>query len=263
MLAIMEGMYYINKTVKYMKAKHFLTCLSLLAAALAAGCSSFGGQMQTTQSTISVQGTGTVSVRPDMIQMTISMIKVEQTTRRAQEEVNRMVRQALAILKDSGVEDKNISTASLSFSSEYDYYSGRRELLGQKAEQRITFSIEDIQNDEDKVSRIIDQLIGINGIELNQISFNVKNNTEYFVRSRELAYQKAVEKANQYAALSGLKVVKVLSVSEDGYQQPMPIYNRMANQAVFAEASMDAGSTTVPTGELEVTTRILVVFLLE
>jgi uncharacterized protein YggE len=151
----------------------------------------------------------------------------------------------------------------LAFSSEYEYTS-RRILVCQRASQGITFSIDNIITDNEKVSKIIDQLIEINGIELNQINFNVKNNTEYFVRSRELALEKAVEKATQYAELSKLKIKKVLSVSEEGYQQTSPMNRRAMNQVLEEAAQLDsAGSTTVPTGELEITTRILVVFLLE
>jgi uncharacterized protein YggE len=196
--------------------------------------------------------------------MSVTLSNVASTTRTAQEEVSRMVRQALTILKEAGIQDKNISTASLTFSSEYEY-TNRRILVGQRAEQRITFSIDDIKQDNEKVSGIIDQLIQINGIELNQINFSVKNNTEYFVKSRDLAFQKAVEKADQYAELSKLKIIKVLSISEEGNQQISPINNRLMNQQLFygAEMAGDAGSTIVPAGELEITSRILVVFILE
>jgi len=215
------------------------------------------------QSTISVYGTGTVSVQPDMIQMSITLSKVAQTTKAAQDEVSRMVRQALNILKEANIEDKNINTASLSFSSEYEY-TNKRVLVGQRAEQRITFSIEDINND--KASEIIDRLIQINGIELNQVIFSVKNTTEYFVKSRELAYKKALEKANQYAELSNLKVDKVLSIADQGTQQVSPMSNRLMNQQFMADAMTTAreeASTILPMGELEITTNILAVFLLK
>jgi len=233
--------------------------VSLLIIFFVSGCNN----SQQNQSTISVFGTGTVLAQPDMIQMTITLSNVAQSTRTAQEAVNRMVRQALEILKINGIEDKNISTASLTFRSEYEYTT-RRILVGQRAEQILTFSIDNINNDieNEKVSRIIDQLIQINGIEMNQINFGVKNNTEYFIRSRELAYQKAVEKANQYAELSNLKIIRVLSITEEVHQQHTPI-NRLTNQLVYAEAARDAGSTIVPTGELEITTNIFVVFALK
>jgi len=252
-----------------MKAKHFSALvLALIVATFALGCASgcnrgIGPQ---NPSTISVSGIGTVSARPDVIQMSIALSKVAPTTKMAQEEVNRMVRQAMKILKDANIEDKNINTASLRFSSEYDYSKHPRILIGQKAEQGITFSIEGINNDSAKASGIIDQLIQINGIELNQVNFSVKNPTEYFVKSRELAYKKAVEKANQYAELSKLKIVKVLSISENGFQPISPIQNRLYNQrAVFAEVAEQAAAdaTVLPVGELEITTNISVVFSLE
>jgi len=232
----------------------------ILVVIFTSGCNS----KQNDPSTISVFGTGTVLVQPDVLQKSITLSNVAQTTRVAQETVNRMVRQALTILKDAGIEDKNISTASLTFRSEYEW-TNRRILIGQRAEQVLTFTIENINNESEneKVSRILDQLIQINGIELNQINFDVKNNTEYFIRSRELAFQKAVEKANQYAELSNLKIIKVQSISEEGNQRFLPVSNRLTNQLAVREMAAEDSSAIIPTGELEITTNILVVFLLE
>ena len=234
-------------------------CFLFAVILLVSGCE----KKPVKESTISVFGIGTVLVQPNMVQMNITLSNTAQTTKSAGEEVSKMVRQALAVLKNAGIEDKNISTASLTFNSEYEY-AGRRILIGQKAEQRLSFIIEGINNDDEKVSAIIDNLIMINGIEINRINFNVKDNTEYYIRSRELAFQKAVEKAQQYADLSGLKIVKVLNVSEEQYPNYAP-----GGNAIFAQYNYDAAvsegynSTIIPTGELEITTRIFVEFLME
>jgi len=243
-----------------MKTKPFFIFFLLITVVFLPGCRK---ARQEKQSTISVFGTGTVLAQPDMIQMGITLSNTAQTTKAAQEEVSKMVRQALAVLKDAGIEDKNIMTASLNFRSEYEY-TNRRILIGQRAEQSISFSVDNIDNNSERVSEIIDNLIQINGIELNQINFSVKNNTEYFSRSRELAFQKAVEKAEQYAKLSNRKIAKVLQVSEDANQMVLPMSNRFMNNRVAYEADVSntAGSTIVPSGELEITTRILVEFLL-
>jgi uncharacterized protein YggE len=244
-----------------MKTKPFYIFFLIITVMFLFGCEKTN---QNNQSTISIFGTGTVLAQPDIVQMRITLSNVAQTTKMAQDEVNKMVGQALAILKAAGIEDKNIMTASLTFRSEYEYTS-RRILVGQIAEQSITFSVDNINNNGERVSEIIDKLIQINGIELNQINFSVKNNTDYFVRSRELAFQKAVEKAEQYAELSNLKIVKVLKISEDINQQMSPMNNRLMNNSMDyqMEASSDTASTIVPVGELEITTRIFVEFLLE
>ena len=196
--------------------------------------------------------------------MGITLSNVAQTTKAAQEEVSRTVRQALGILKDAGIEDKNIMTASLTFRSEYEY-TQRRILIGQRAEQSINFTVDNLNENSERVSEIIDRLIQINGIELNQIKFSVKNNTEQFIKSRELAFQKAVEKAEQYAELSNLKIIKVLNISEDVNQGMWHMNNRLMNNTMDyqMEARSTAASTIVPTGELEITTRIFIEFLLE
>ena len=231
--------------------------LSVLVIFFAASCNS-----AETQSVITVYGTGTVMAQPDMVQMIISLSETAPTTWKAQTEVNAKVKEALLILKEAEIEDKNISTASLLFSPEYDWGQGRI-LLGQKAEQTINFFINDIKNDDGKISKIIDKLIQINGIELRHIAFNVKESAELYVRSRELAYQKALDKAVQYAELSGLKIVKTLTISEDGNLQIFPS-NVMRNQGnAFLSMDAAAGSSVsvVPSGELEITTTILVSFL--
>jgi uncharacterized protein YggE len=211
------------------------------------------------QSIITVSGLGTVMAQPDTVQMSISLNKTAPTTSEAQREVNVMVRQALAILQDAGVEEKNISTASLRFYPEYEWGNTGRTLLGQKAEQIISFSLSSI--DSNTVSNIIDQLIQINGIELQQMFFNVKDNAEFYVRSRELAYRNALEKAEQYAELSGQKIVKPLTIREDGAIPIIP-RNQMRGGKMMMEAAMpDAGGSAVlPTGEMEITSRIVIEF---
>ncbi|MCL2067492.1 MAG: SIMPL domain-containing protein [Treponema sp.] len=243
-----------------MKAKKSFLLL-VLAAIFIFGCDK-GNQKN--QSTISVLGTGTVLAQPDIIQVRITLSNVAVTTKAAQDEVSRMIRQALAIIKDAGIEEKNITTASLTFGSEYEYTT-RRILIGQKAEQGITFSVDNADGNSERFSEIIDKLIMINGIELNYINFNVKDNTDYFIRSRELAFQKAQEKAKQYAELSNLKIVRVLNISEEIGQHISPMSNRFMNNSMEYQmgAARDASSTIVPMGELEITTRIFVEFLLE
>jgi uncharacterized protein YggE len=246
-----------------MRTTHFIAGLLLLSILLLPACTVKTKPDQ--QSTISVNGIGTVAAQPDIMQLSITLSNVSKTTKAAQDEVSKKVKQVLSILKEEKIEDKYITTASLNFRSEYEYTQYRRVLVGQRAEQVISFTIDEINNDNERAPRIIDKLITINGIELNQINFSIKNNTEYFTKSRDLAYQKAYDKASQYAKLANLKIVKVLNLSEEGNQYFEPISNRYArNQLMEAETIMDVGGSTVlPTGDLEITTRVSVVFLVK
>lgn len=232
----------------------------VLAVILMSGCRQSMQPQQ--QSTVSVAGTGTVAVAPDMVRVNIALSHTAQKTRQAQYAVNNAVAPVLAILKSEGVEDKDVSTSSLTFNPEYEYRPQRRVLVGQRVEQRIEFVIHDIRDNSEKVSRIIDQLADVDGIELNGIHFDVNDKAAHFTQSRELAFAKARQKAEEYAALSGLRVTQVLGISEEGAQHFSPM---QSNQMRFEIQAADkaASSSILPSGEMEITTRIEVVFLLE
>jgi len=218
---------------------------------------------RTFDSNITVSGTGTIYAQPDNAQLTISLYHVARTTKLAQDEVSKKARRVMDILKKNNIEDKNISTASLSFRSEYDYRNVGRVFLGQRAEQRLTISVEGIKEDADLLSRIIDEVSEINGIDLENIYFNVKNNTEFFARSRELAFQKAMDKAKQYANLAGLEIVKVTNIAEEGNQYYSPFaYAGTMNRAMATNEALlsksDAGMSVLPSGEFEITSRVMI-----
>jgi uncharacterized protein YggE len=231
--------------------------LVLLFTVLALGCAK-----EKDQSTVSVIGVGTVLAQPDMIQINTSISQISPTTRQAQEAVNIRVGQVLGMLKAENVDDKNISTPSLRFTQEYAWRTDRQVLIGQKVEQIITFSVNDIRQDSEKVSRILDRITEIENVALNNINFSIKNNQELFIQSRELAYQKALDKATQYAELSGLKIIKPLNISESDNAQIFSTNGRIM-KSIAETAEGDSESTILPTGELEITSRITVVFLLK
>jgi len=234
---------------------------ALLAAAFFLVLSLPGCATSGRQGTVTVSGHGIARAQPDAIRMTIALRHIAPTTREAQAQVNGMVGQALEILRAFGVEERNIATAALRFSTEYDWGGpqGRR-LLGQRAEQIISFSIEDIGSGN-PASEIIDRLIGINGIELQGMQFGIRDAARLRAEARELAYLDALEKARQFAELSGQRIVRTLSVAEEGAAQQRQAM-AMDDMRVAAEAAPAAfGATELPAGELEISARVLVEFL--
>jgi uncharacterized protein YggE len=242
-----------------MKATNFLTLVLVTVAMV--GCV-LPSARQKQPSTITVSGEGTVSVAPDMVRMTVYMSNVAKTTREAQEAVSRMTAQVLAILKEAGIDDKDIQTASLRFNPEYEWRNDKRVLVGQSAEQSIGFSVRDIAGNTEKAPRLIDRISGIDGITMNRMYFSVADNTPHLVRSRELAFEKALQKAEQYASLAGMKVGRVFSVVEDGASPTTPFSPASFRQYSFSEFSEDF-TIELPAGEIEISTGISAVFLLE
>jgi len=240
------------------KTSHFVPVLVLALAALTLqGCG--GGD-----NIVAVSGVGTVRVRPDTVRMAVLLRHTAETTREAQQEVTGMVKQALEVLRLSGVEERNIVTTSLRFSPEYEWGPQGRAFLGQKAEQALSFSIRD-SGDDGAASEIIDRLIGINGIELTGMQFSVGETDGLNQRARELAYLDALGKAGQFAELSGRRIVKAAGIFEDGVS-PSParqISARTPSPVMFAAADSEStAGTALPSGETEITARISVEFIM-
>jgi len=234
------------------------TALVFIAVFLLFGCKE---KKQDEHSTVLVSGIGIVLVQPDMVQMNINTSYTAQTMQQAKREVDTKMQQIMNILKADNIEDKDIKTVSLNYDREIEYINGRNVLIGQRAEQTIVVTLNDIVNNPNRLPEMLDKLTAIDRVIIRNIIFDTKDKTELFSQSRELAYQKALDKANQYAELTGHKIVKTLRVSEERNRDILraPAHSNVAYDA----AGYSTGASAVPTGEQEVITEIIVTFLME
>jgi len=232
--------------------------LVLFAVFLLIGCKE---KKQEDHSTVLVSGIGIVLVQPDMVQMNINTSYTAQTMQQAKREVDTKMQQIINILKADNIEDKDIKTVSLSYDREIEYMNGRNVLVGQRAHQAIVVTINDIVNSPNRLPELLDKLTAIDRVVITNIIFDTKDKTELFSQSRELAYQKALDKANQYAELTGHKIVKALRISEERNRDILRV-SALSNVA-YDGTGYSTGASQVPTGEQEVITEIIVTFLME
>ena len=224
-------------------------------------------QVQESQNSVSVSGIGTVLAQPDMVLMNVSFSHTAPTTKEAKKAVEQTIQRILKILQEENVEDKFMKTISLNYDVEYDYRSGRRVRIGQRAQQTIVVTVNDMINKPERFSSILDKITAIDRVEVQNIQFDIENKSDLFKQSRELAYQKAFDKAEQYAKLSGRKLGKVLTISE-GVSRDVTFNRMFMNNArmpfVAEQAAADYGTGfSLPTGEQGVTSEINAVFSLE
>jgi len=225
--------------------------------------SSCNPQVRESQDSVSVSGIGTVLAQPDMVLMNISFSQTAPTTKEAKKAVEQTMQQILKILQEENVEDKFIKTTSLNYDVEYDYRSGRRVRLGQRAQQTIVVTVNNMINVPERFSSILDKITAIDKVDIQDVRFDIENKTELFKQSRELAYQKAFDKAQQYAELSKRKIGKVLRISEVVSRDVAQTRAFQNNLAFKEEALSLSDNSAVPTGEQGVSSEINIVFSLE
>lgn len=222
--------------------------------------------MQESRDRISVLGTGTVLAQPDMARINIGFSYTKSTVSEAKTAAEQTLQRILGILRQENVEDKFVKTVDLNFDTEYEYRNRRRYRIGQRVQQTILVTINDMVKSPERLSSALNKITAIDNVEVHNISFDIENKTELFKRSRELAYQKALDKARQYAELSNRRLGKVLSVSEvksRDFIQNRAVQNLAANMELEAEVTEDTFDVILPTGEQGISTEINVIFSLD
>ncbi|GMO59116.1 MAG: hypothetical protein Ta2A_04890 [Treponemataceae bacterium] len=240
-----------------MKTKSF--CISIVALLIVAfPCVA---QTQQQQSTVSVSGAGSVMIQPDLVQVDIALSNIAKTTKLAKAELDKNVAIVLQIFKDVGIPDASVRTRSLTYAIEREYRAiGGYATIGQRAQQTFIVIVDDIKNAPDRFPTLLDKLAEVNSVTVNNIKFDVKDKEAIYKQSRELAYKKALDKAEQYAALSGQKVVQMLKVEES--RDNDVVFARPAPAAGVVSESAPSARASVPTGESEVKTELRAEFLL-
>lgn len=131
------------------------------------------------------------------------------------------------ILTTNLIQTRDVKTTQLSISPVYDYVNGSQVLRGQEASQTITAKVRNLAKDGTNLGRLVDQLAGIDNINLSGISFDIENKKPLSSRARDQAFEDARAKAEQYANLSGLRLGTVQSITDSSTRDfyPTPMYS--------------------------------------
>jgi uncharacterized protein len=113
-------------------------------------------------------------------------------------------------LTGAGVDRKDISTTEVSLQPQYD--SSGRAITGYRADNSIRVKI----HPADSASHVLAVIVGAGGdaTRINSVSYSIADDSQLVKDARTRAFQDAKNRAEQYAQLSGLKLDKVISISE-------------------------------------------------
>ena len=219
-----------------------------------------GSSAGSIQNSITVSGEGKITATPDIVRISLGVSELADTTKKAQHQANEKLERIISILTDNDVPERNVQTSNLSFRPEYDWKGDDgRKLVGQRVSQTLTIKIPDINTKTERVTKILDSLGEIDGLELNSVNFDIEDKKEFFSSAREQAFEKARQKAKELAQFGSVKLGKPISISEANISyNPMPYSNFARKEMVMADGM--GGGPSLPSGELDVTAKVNVVF---
>jgi len=239
--------------------KHILmAALMLGAAALPATAVAQQAQInQTIAGTrLDISATGDVTRVPDVAIITAGVVTRAMTAGSAlQQNATRMDR-VIAALKRAGVEDRDIQTSNISLNPEYTYANNQPpKINGYSASNQLTIKFRDIANS----GKILDALVAEGANQINGPNLTIDKPEAALDEARAKAVAAARARADLYARSLGMRVVRVVALSESGGNYPAPPPMPMMMRAEAAQAA----DTKIVPGEQKLSVTLSVTYELQ
>ena len=158
----------------------------------------------------------------------------------------------LAALKKAGIADRDVQTSSINLNPEYRYQDNQApQLVGYTASNQVSIRFRDIRNS----GKILDALVAQGANQINGPQFEIDQPEPVYDEARLAALKKAQARAETYAKSLGLKVRRIVSISEGGGNNFHPV-----PMAAMAKSMDRMESTAVSPGETTLSVNLDVVF---
>ena len=190
---------------------------------------------------LDVSATGKVTRVPDIAVISAGVVTRAATAVAAiQQNADRMER-VRAALKRAGIEDRDIQTSNINLNPEYRYEQNQPpQLVGYTASNQLNVRFRDIRNS----GKILDALVAEGANQINGPTLTIDKPEAALDEARGKAIAVGRARAELYARALGMRIIRLLSVSETGGYQvppPMPVMMRAEMAGQGADTKIDPG----------------------
>ncbi|MDQ3512015.1 MAG: SIMPL domain-containing protein [Pseudomonadota bacterium] len=159
----------------------------------------------------------------------------------------------IAAIRKAGIAERDIQTSGINLNPQYRYADDQPPVItGYQASNTVQVTVRDLA----RLGSTLDALVAVGANQINGPSLDVDDKQSAYDEARRSALEKAQQRARMYADALGMKVRRIVSISEGGNMgPPMPM---------MAMARMEKSSdTSVSPGENTLSANLDVVFELE
>ncbi len=190
-------------------------------------------------------------VAPDIAAISAGIVTISPNAKKALAENSKKMQKVINALIKAGVENKDIQTSSMNISPNYVH----RKNLGPKVKSYSVNNTVSVRlRDLEKVGDTIDALVSQGVNDLSGPHFSVENPDELIDQARTAALKKAQKRAKLYADAAGLKVKKIINLSER-VMRDSPIHKRMMMRGAM-EMSASSAPTPIKAGQVSLSVSI-------
>jgi len=243
------------------RSRFVLTIIASVLLAMTALAPTFSASAQSTPSptenirTITVNGTGIVTVKPDVATITLGVQNQSKSLQTAQDDNSTAAASVTKVFTDAGIDEKDIQTSGYSVYPivKYDDNGNNVGITGYNVSLTITVTVRDIT----QVGTLLDSAVGAGANQVMGISFSVDDPSTPASQARQAAVEDARAKADELARAAGVVVTGVYSIQETSSPSPK------AQDFSFGDASAApsmAREVPVNPGSADVRVDVQVVF---
>ena len=212
------------------------------------------GQDVELRNSIVISETGEIYAKPDLGVVSFSVINDAETVSDAMNENTEKMNGIIKVIKEQGVEDKDLKTTGFNVYPLYEYTErgyGERVLRGYEVSQQVQVKIRNL----DKTGTIIEKATSAGATNMGGLSFVIDNEDDLKKQAREQAIEKAKTKAQELANQLGVKLGRIVSFNENFYN---PYYER----EVSMDSAMGKGGAVpdIQTGENKISSSVIITY---
>jgi uncharacterized protein YggE len=201
-----------------------------------------------------VAGDSIVHTQPDTAILTVSVVTQNRTAIEAQQENATKTDAVVRALKAAAGAGAEVKTSGYSVQPQRVYKENQPPTIsGYEVRNSVTVTTSELT----KLGAIIDASAQAGSNDIAGIAFTLRQDRQARDRALSEATQEAVGKARLIASALGGRVVRIVEVQEEGFQQrpPIPIYQTEG----FANVAQAKVATPIEVGSLEITSRVQVI----
>ena len=224
----------------------------LLACSLALGSLSMTASAQDVAATsanpgntlLSVSAQAEASRAPDIATLSAGVVTQAADANGAMRANAEQMSRLMTAIKAAGIAERDVQTSGINLNPQYRYAENQPPTItGYQASNNVNLKVREIG----KLGQVLDALVASGANQINGPTFEIDDADSVQDQARTAALKKARERADMYAESLGLRVVRLVSISEggSGFQPPRPMMMMRAVAQDSAASPVSPGETTL------------------
>jgi uncharacterized protein len=218
-----------------------------------------------------VEGSAEIRIEPDSVQIAVAIEATDPQLAAAKATVDDRARKLIDTCKRLGIEDRDITAASLQMRPHYEYRREERKFLGTSVYREIDVTLRDLDHYSELIKAFVSARVG----EITSTALSSSKGAGVLEQAQQQALADARSRAERLAAASGQALGAAYSISEfDQREQeryrlfPARAIGRQRGGPAFAEANVQAlGASSAEEpfepGTIAANATVYVIYLLE